>query len=345
MTPSVAILVLNWNGWRDTIECLESLFRLRYSNFTVVLCDNASTDGSVEKILSWAQGKAIKYGESNSPLRHLSEPPVPKPISVSRLRAVEGAVATSAPPARLIVIENDRNAGFAGGTNVGLRYLYAHASDFCYVWILNNDIVAAPDCLDELVNAMRNDSTLGAVGPTLFEYRSPAVVQVAGGGEFRPLQGFPRPTTSLSGGSGLTPLGYVGGGCMLAPVDLLARIGTIDESYFMYCEDVDFSLRIRATGRRLAHVGRAHAWHKGGASTGYATPKHDYYVVRNNLYIARKYARKLMPLTYAHAVTRFVLPKLIRRQRARLNAVLQAFADYRNGIVGPMPPSSTEYPR
>src|SRR5512141_114352 len=48
--PRVAIIVLNWNGWRDTIECLESLQRLTYPNYQVVVVDNGSTDNSVEHI-------------------------------------------------------------------------------------------------------------------------------------------------------------------------------------------------------------------------------------------------------------------------------------------------------
>lgn len=50
--PVVFIIVLNWNGWDDTKECLSSLQKLSYSNYQVILVDNGSTDGSVEKIRS-----------------------------------------------------------------------------------------------------------------------------------------------------------------------------------------------------------------------------------------------------------------------------------------------------
>ena len=53
----VCIVVLNWNRWGDTIECLESVFRLEYGDFQVVLCDNDSTDGSLEQIRAWADGE------------------------------------------------------------------------------------------------------------------------------------------------------------------------------------------------------------------------------------------------------------------------------------------------
>lgn len=47
--PRVSIIIINWNGWKDTLECLESLFQINYPNFDVILVDNASEDDSLEK--------------------------------------------------------------------------------------------------------------------------------------------------------------------------------------------------------------------------------------------------------------------------------------------------------
>ena len=55
MNPKVSIIILNWNGWKDTIECLESVFRIDYPNYQVIVLDNASTDGSVERIKAWTE--------------------------------------------------------------------------------------------------------------------------------------------------------------------------------------------------------------------------------------------------------------------------------------------------
>jgi len=54
--PSVYVVILNWNGWQDTIECLESVFRLDYPSFRVIVCDNGPRDGSPEHIRAWAEG-------------------------------------------------------------------------------------------------------------------------------------------------------------------------------------------------------------------------------------------------------------------------------------------------
>src|SRR4030042_5210130 len=74
MTPKVSIIILNWNGWRDTIECLESLYRITYLNYDVIIIDNGSTDESIKKIKEYAQGKIkvdskfFEYSIMNKPI-------------------------------------------------------------------------------------------------------------------------------------------------------------------------------------------------------------------------------------------------------------------------------------
>lgn len=342
MTPSVAILVLNWNGWGDTIECLESLYRLDYPNFQVVLCDNASSDDSVAHIMDWAAGKVPPTLTTPAELRHLVDPPVRKPISTVRYSREEAEAGPPPSDASLIIINNGSNAGFAGGTNIGLRYLYTQPQ-LDYVWILNNDIIVAPTSLSRLMDSAKTTPSLGGVGPTLFEYKEPAVVQAAGGGTFNPWRGFPRAigTANLEVAAGQPlALDYVAGGCMVAPLRTLAKIGTFDEGYFMYGEDVDLSQRIMAAGLTLAYVPMSHVWHKGGAAVGYQSPRHDYYAVRNNLFLIKKYHPRFLPLALALSLYMFVLPKIARRQWKRLGAVRQAIADFRNGVVGPLPAAS-----
>ena len=79
--PRVAIIILNYNGWKDTIECLESVFRITYPNYQVIVIDNGSTDGSMEKIKAWAEGKQeVLTPKPTHPLYHLSHPPIKKKL-------------------------------------------------------------------------------------------------------------------------------------------------------------------------------------------------------------------------------------------------------------------------
>ena len=91
MNQKVYILILNWNGWEDTIECLESIFRLSYDNFQVVVCDNKSQDNSFQQIIDWSKGIVKVNVDKNNPLSHFSNPPVLKPIPyVVYNRAIAG---------------------------------------------------------------------------------------------------------------------------------------------------------------------------------------------------------------------------------------------------------------
>ena len=78
--PKIAIIILNWNGWKDTIECLESVFRIDYPNYQVIVVDNNSPNNSMEYIKAWAEGNLDVWTKPDNPLRHLSNPPVPKPV-------------------------------------------------------------------------------------------------------------------------------------------------------------------------------------------------------------------------------------------------------------------------
>ena len=79
MFPRVSIIILNWNGWRDTIECLESLYRITYPNYDVIVVDNGSRDDSVQKIKEYCEGKIevnskfFKYDPSNKPTKVFEE--------------------------------------------------------------------------------------------------------------------------------------------------------------------------------------------------------------------------------------------------------------------------------
>ena len=73
--PRVAVIILNWNGWKDTVECLESLYNINYPNYDVVLVDNASSDDSIQKIEKYCKGnlkvesKFLTFQTGNKPIK------------------------------------------------------------------------------------------------------------------------------------------------------------------------------------------------------------------------------------------------------------------------------------
>jgi GT2 family glycosyltransferase len=110
--PRVYVILLNWNGWQDTIECLESVFRLSYPRFTVIVCDNASSDGSMEKIQGWAGGFFAASCDSPD-LARLTVPSIPKPLGFDYIFSSGEAATSLSPGSRLLLIQT--------GANLGLR--------------------------------------------------------------------------------------------------------------------------------------------------------------------------------------------------------------------------------
>src|SRR3990172_7009722 len=119
LVSKVYILIVNWNGWGDTVECLESVFRNDYPDYQVIVCDNGSEDGSLDLIRAWAEGNLDVFVPEDNPLRRLSIPPFAKPVpwvELDREQAETGG-AGARDGARLILVQTGANLGFAGGDN------------------------------------------------------------------------------------------------------------------------------------------------------------------------------------------------------------------------------------
>jgi GT2 family glycosyltransferase len=335
--PHVAVLVLNWNQWGLTLECLESVFRLDYPSFTVVLCDNASTDDSVDRIREWASGRSLVVPNVpiNPELRYHSEPPVAKPIDLLELDRSTAERGAGRRDARLVLIQNGENLGFAGGNNVGMRYIAARG-DMPITWILNNDTVVAADSLRRMVGPLSSPQVTG-VGATMMEYNAPAVVQAIAGGAFSWWHILPGLVgeKQVRGRPSAPRVDFISGACILARTTDLKTAGMFDEAFYIYGEDVDLSLKLERQLRgELVHVAGARIWHRGGGEKGYGNPKHDYYTLRNSLLLTRRYYPYMMPAAVAYVLYRFISPKIARRQWVRLRALLRACRDFATGTVG-----------
>jgi len=262
------VVILNWNGWKDTIECLESVFRLDASGFSVIVCDNASTNGSLEKIKEWAKGE-LQAGSVNQQQSHLSTPPFPKPvhyIELTREQAESGAIFSEA---RLTLIQTGANLGFAGGSNVGLRYALGDP-DCEYFWLLNNDTVVEPDSLSAIVRLMQSRPGIGLCGSLNLSYYNPREVQVQGGKPYcrwtARVHTLPLRTVDELDANP-APMDFVSGASMLASRAFLKNVGLMEESYFLYFEELDWAMR--AKGKfKLGYARESIIYHKEGATIG-----------------------------------------------------------------------------
>jgi len=303
------ILLVNWNGWQDTIECLESIFRSVSEDVRVVVCDNDSADGSVERILAWAQGGLDIYLPESSLLRDRAWPPVPKPLTVTvydREKAEKGG-ADVAP--RLTLIRTGANLGFAGGNNVGLRYLLARG-DVDFIWLLNNDTVIASGALDALLKLMSEDRTIGMCGSTLLHYERPDRVQARGGGWYCKWIGLPWHLGQLGRSSEKVnvrrierQMNYVVGASLCVTRAFLEQVGLMCEDYFLFFEESDWA--VRAKGQfRLGYAAESTVYHKIGQAIGTSSDPGkksytcDFYALRNRLLFTRRHYPGVLPFIY-----------------------------------------------
>lgn len=338
VTGKVYIVILNWNGWKDTLECLESVFKTGYSNYRVIVCDNDSQDGSLEMIKMWADGN-LPASVANVTLAQFSHPPVAKPISyieLDRLTGETGNVEGEEP--QLILIRTGGNWGFAGGNNVGLRYALAKA-DFDYAWLLNNDTVIAPDALGYMVDRMNVSPKAGICGCTLRYYHAPDSVQTLGGASYNKWRCRASPIGALQ------PVGmkiereevelqmaYVAGASMLVSREFLEKIGLMAEDYFLYFEEFDWACR--AVGHYgLVYVPESIVYHKEGGSigtdvTGKRSALSSFYLQRNRVKFVRRFFKSYLSFLYISLLLETVRA-LFRRDFFEVKWTLFALLDIR----------------
>lgn len=263
----ITIVIVNWNGWRDTVECLESLMRLDGAGFRVIVVDNGSSDGSVEAIRNWAAGAE---GEtfSGPPWERLPKSRCRAPVM--RLVGPEGPA--DSVEAGITLVAAGANLGFAAANNLGIR-LALDQPDTAYVWLLNNDTVVAPDCLSRLSEAARREPEVGLWGNRLMFYHAPDLVQGLAG-RFRAVRcssehiGVWQPTAALPDRAQVEArMSYVIGASMLVSRDFLETVGLMSERYFLYFEEIDWAERIRGRFRQGVCL-EAVVYHKEGGSIG-----------------------------------------------------------------------------
>lgn len=329
--PSVAIVVLNYNNWKDTIECLESLLRINYNNYKIILVDNSSTDNSIEKIKKWASGE-LNYSPEGEIGERFAFPPVKKPVLLRehKLNYQNNQEIFFGTDEKIIILPNKRNLGYGGGNNVGIKFAL-NQKKFDYICILNNDTIVTPNFLYELIKAY--DKQTGICGPVIYNYYNPQLVW-SSGGKYNFFTGFyynqrktlnsqlkPKTTQSLSGT------------CWLVNSFIFEKIGFIDEEYFLYAEDIDFCYRIRKAGLKLKVIPSSIIYHKVSKTTGNNSPFMLYHFHRSKLKFIMKNYKGLKRFFYLNLnlLLRYIraFQYWISGRKKEAIKILEAIKDYK----------------
>lgn len=296
MDKKVFVIVLNWNGKEDTLDCLQSLRSTAYDNYTVVLVDNGSEDDSV------------------------------------------AAVREKFPEVELVL--TGKNLGFAGGNNVGIEYAIKAGAD--YIFLINNDTTVHPDYLKELVLVAESDAKIGAVGSKIYYHGEPERIWFAGGkinwlknkGEHIGLDEIDKGQFD-----DIKEVGYLTGCALLVKREVVEKVGVLEDDYFLYYEDADYSLRIRNAGYKTMYAPKSKIYHKVSRSTKPGSASYVYYHVRNGLVNARRNGDifvKIAIYIFALLLSVKQLVKIIffPKKRAWAFAVLRGEKDFLRGKMG-----------
>jgi hypothetical protein len=258
MMKNIGIIILNWQGWRDTLACLDSLKNLNYKEpISIIVCDNGSTNDSFEQILKWARQH---YSPSEMGI-----------FSQENGKQFKGKIKSHLLP--FVLIQTGANLGFSGGNNVGIRYAVA-TQKYEYLWLLNNDTVLDADALSALYEYAIAHPNLALIGSTIIDYEQRQTVQCAGGCHYSPLLTIFQP---VFGGEPLNKViecnetitfDYIFGAAMFLPIAAIQKVGLLNEEYFLFYEELDYTQRLKRQGYDIGWCKNCYVYHKGSASVG-----------------------------------------------------------------------------
>ena len=327
----LGIVLVNWNRWSDTIECLESVLRSTIAVRTAVV-DNASSDNSLEQIAAWAAGKIDACAEDPA-MGRFSSPQVPKPIALTMLDAPAArSVAPGVP--ELALIDGGANLGFAGGNNLGIVHLLQDPA-ITHIWLLNNDTVVEADAAAALLAQVDTDHGIGMCGTVVRFYHRPDTLQCLNGSTFNPWTGnsqgigMNRPAAApVDAAAVARKTDFVLGASLAVSRRFVETVGLMEERYFLYYEEVDWAYRNRGVFN-IGFARGATVYHKEGGSIGSSSVKggrsamSEYWLMRARMMFVRSHLPLLLPVHWLLAMVQ-IGRRLVRRQPGKARVMLQA---------------------
>ncbi len=279
----IAIIIVNYNGEKDTKELLESLKSIKKVDFEldVIIVNNDFRRGG---FFLPAIATRRRWQAGNPP---------------------HGEGQKKTPPYEIKIINNETNVGFARACNQGIQYSLKNGSD--YICLLNNDTVVKPDFLINLLNIFQIEKDCGIVSPKIYFYPGQEfhksryikenlgkVIWYAGGiFDWDNIYGSHRGVDEVDTGqyNKVQTTDYATGCCMFIKRKVIEKIGMLDEKYFAYLEDVDCCVRAKKAGYEIYYQPHAVIWHKNASSSGGPGSKLHYFLQeRNRIYFGLKYA-------------------------------------------------------
>ena len=296
----VSLVILNWNGKKDTFECLKSIsaLNLKTIDLSVIVVDNASTDDSVK---SFKKLKPKKY--------------------------------------KLEILENDENLGFSGGNNVGITYSLAKDFDYI-ILLNNDTRLHRNLIQEFIKSANRNKDWGIISPKIYFEkgfefhkkYNKKELGKIfwSAGGEidWDNVFGVNRGVDEVDKGqyNNEEKIEFATGACMLINPKAIEKTGQFDERYFLYFEDLDLSMKMTNNHFDIVYSPKSVLWHKVSQSSSIGGELNDYFITRNRMLFTTLYA----PLKTRVAVLRQSLSFIVFGREWQRRGVID-FLSYKFG--------------
>ncbi len=280
----LSIILVNFNTTKDTLDCLDSLKKAIIPpklSLHIVLVDNASSDNSVATVLA-----AVKKNKYKN----------------------------------LQFIVSDKNTGFTGGNNIGIRK--AHEDNPTHILLLNNDTLVPKDFFQTLSKSSIREPKVGVLTPKIyfakgFEFHKDRyqkkdlgkVIWSAGGTvDWDNIYGSNDHVDEVDMGQFTKPTQtqFATGACMLIKREVIDSVGIFDERYFLYLEDLELSTRIKEAGWKIVFDPSVYLWHKVSQSSGVGSSLNDYFITRNRLLFGSTYAGLRTKLALYREAIRFL---------------------------------------
>lgn len=230
----------------------------------------------------------------------------------------------------ITIIEARENNGFSAGNNIGIDYAIKNGAD--YIMLLNNDTVIDP-LMITLLHGKASPNTVTL--PLMFYYSEPNKIWYAGGEiDYKKglIKHWGQDSKDIVKYNKDKECSFMTGCCALISTNIINQVGLLDEHYFMYGEDVDYSIRLQKSGVKILYAPAAKLWHKVGGSS-VSSKLNIYYDTRNKLILMDKYN---FPI-YAKISYRVKILLLYIRGLLKKNNDIyfkKAYQDYKRGING-----------
>ncbi|TCC93954.1 glycosyltransferase family 2 protein [Pedobacter frigiditerrae] len=208
-------------------------------------------------------------------------------------------------------IQSKENLGFAGGNNLGLKQAKGD-----YIFLLNNDTEIPAGCIEAMIAEMEANDKIGLLSPLLLYYDQKDLIQYAGYTSMNYVTARNENIGSFEKNTGqydnqTYETGFCHGAAMMCRKTDLLKAGLMDESYFLYYEELDWCEKFKSIGKQIWFTGNTYVYHKESISVGKESAIKTYFMTRNRMLFIRKNTSWLNTILFVLYYTFLAMPKTI----------------------------------